>query len=98
MITISMIMCIYIYREREKDVSTGICVFVLSIRVSPPRRGGRRAARAAGGRAAARGRSLGDDYYYYYYYYYYWRSLRDSKSTVRGYCLDIPRFEESLNK
>ena len=23
--------------------------------------------------------------------------LRDSKSTVRGYCLDIPRFEESLN-
>ena len=35
-----------------------------------------------------------------------WKSMRwitqlhlgDSKNTVRGYCLDIPRFEESLNK
>ena len=25
------------------------------------------------------------------------RSLGDSKNTARGYCLDIPRFEESLN-
>ena len=24
-------------------------------------------------------------------------SLGDSKNTVRGYCLDVPRFEESLN-
>ena len=25
-------------------------------------------------------------------------TIGDSKSTVRRYCLDIPRFEESLNK
>ena len=25
------------------------------------------------------------------------RAVGDSRNTVRGYCLDIPRFEESLN-
>ena len=36
----------------------------------------------------------------YIYIYIYMRMagrLGDSKNTVRGYCLDIPRFEESLN-
>ena len=39
--------------------------------------------------------------YVYIYIYIYTRTgrtdLGDSKSAARGYCLDIPRFEEPLN-